>query len=520
MSTLRTSVLRSALQIVVVSLSLALMPSAAPAARGAGGGGGHSIGGGGHSSGGFGHGSFGGGSFSAPRMSAPPAGLGGGGRLSAPSMSGPSRGFAGGRTFSAPESRVQAPIRTAPNPGMNWRVPSSEPRAFAAPSGSRTAGFPAPPMVRSGSAWSGSPSRIQPETWAGARGLAPTGRGNMGNAPARIGRGGMGQMPNAGRSVLPVRSGPTTGSRSPGSQMRLPVTSSTPQMQQQTQRNLQTFMRDSNPRGGRSTGGASVRHPAGKGIPSGTRFLDRKTINGVNTSFSRVQHFVGQPTNRFVVRPRSFFSGHRGFRHRGFDLFFAFDFFYPFYFNDPFFYGFNYPGYYPSIYSYYGWCPGWVYPDRVYYDSSDYVYHNPYRYYYSNNGMDYNGAEQAINDIRQAWLNSDLSLLSAHLTDQVGIRVYFDGQYKYTTATGDYYAMTSDTMSTTHTESMDLGDPVWISSQEVFYTGRHEFTDPDGSQRTVYVSYRLRHLGSGWYIVGIGTSTSPIQSHYGDFREK
>jgi hypothetical protein len=290
-------------------------------------------------------------------------------------------------------------------------------------------------------------------------------------------------------------------------------------MHQQTQQNLQTFMHDSNPKGGIS----GARNTAGQGNLSGARSLDRTTVNGVNTSFSRVQHFVGQPTNAFVVRPRNFLFEHGRFRHHdedGFGIFFGFDFFYPFYFSDPFFYGFDYPGYYPSIYSYYGWCPGWVYPDRVYYDSSDYAYHNPYRYYSTDNGMDSNGAEQAMNDLRQAWLNSDLSLVSAHLTDQVGIRVYFDGEYKYTTATGDFYAMTSDTMSTTHTESMDFGDPVWISSQEVFYAGSHVFTDPEGSQHTVYVSYRLRHLGSGWYIVGIGTSTNPIQSHYSDFREK
>jgi len=64
----------------------------------------------------------------------------------------------------------------------------------------------------------------------------------------------------------------------------------------------------------------------------------------------------------------------------------------------------------------------------------------------------------------------------------------------------------------------EFGDPVWVSSNEVFYAGQQVFNDPDGAEHTVYVSYRLRKLGSDWYVVGVGSGTKPIESAYKDFR--
>ena len=295
-----------------------------------------------------------------------------------------------------------------------------------------------------------------------------------------------------------------------------------PQIQQRTPQNPQGWLRQHNSGVAVSGQVLPARDAAGNFVPRGTTVLHRGAISGVSTSFGRIRGALGQPTNGFAVRPRTF-RGRRGegeereFHHHAF--FFA-DFFYPFYFSDPFWLGFDYPGFYPSIYSFYGWGPGWIYPDRTFYQGPDYFNQNPYSYYYSgSSGLDYSGVERAIGDIRQAWLDSNISLLSAHLTDQVDIRVYFDGEYDYSTSTNDYYAMTADTMATVHTVSMDFGQPVWISPYEVFYTGTHSFTDPNGVNQTVYVSYRLRHVGSDWFIVGVGTSREPIQSHYTNFWE-
>jgi len=246
-------------------------------------------------------------------------------------------------------------------------------------------------------------------------------------------------------------------------------------------------------------------------------------------NFGRLDRQFGRPNHNFAFVPRDRFSG--GFFDRDRDGRFAFrhehhhpiifiNFFYPFYFSDPFWFGFYYPGYYPSIYSLYGWCPPWVYPDRIFYDPYAAYYTPPAPYGYANYGygLDSYGAQQAIDDIRGAWIQGDPSLIASHLTDQLDVQVYLNGSYQYTTSSNDYYGMTTDAIGTTQTLAMDFGNPIWISPDQVFYTGRHDFQDPDGNRHAMYVSYRLQRYGSGWYIASVGTSLTPIQSHYSDFR--
>lgn len=261
----------------------------------------------------------------------------------------------------------------------------------------------------------------------------------------------------------------------------------------------------------------------GNRIPEGTRVLDRGSLTQINVNYTNIVNVFGEPRNTFLFTPRTtFFAGFFGesdgffaFEHFGHHNSVALSLFYPFYFSEPDWYAFDYPGFYPSVYSMWGWCPGWVYPDRVYYEPDEYTYAPAYPVGYR---LDYQGAERAINDIRHAWIEDDPTSFNAHLTDQIDVRIYLNGEYSYSTATNDYYAMTADTMSTSHTTAMDFQSPVWISSHEVFYTGRQVFTDPDGGQRTLYISYRLRKLGSDWYVVAFGSSADPIESHYTDFR--
>jgi len=296
------------------------------------------------------------------------------------------------------------------------------------------------------------------------------------------------------------------------------IRSITPQMRQQTQQALGGWVRQHNATAGAAGGRTLLGGAAGSTIPSGARVIDRTTIGPINGYFSRISNVVGHPTNRFAFAPRTSFSagfftqtdGFFGFRHFNHHAIVAIDFFYPFYFCDPYWFAFSYPGYYPSIYALWGWCPGWVYPTRVYYE--------PYYYYYpvprddGKYDRDAASAERAINDLRHAWIEGDIKQLSAHLTDQLDVQIYFEGKYSYTTSTKDYYAMTADTMSTTQTVAMEFSDPVWVSKDEVFYAGRQVFKDPEGERHTLYVSYRLRRLGSDWYIVGFGSGTKPIES--------
>ena len=270
----------------------------------------------------------------------------------------------------------------------------------------------------------------------------------------------------------------------------------------------------------------------GNPIPADASWLNPGRVSHISKGFQNIAQTLGSPSFRYVFVPRSqsdywegywdgFGDGYRaGYHHRRHRTTVS-TFFYSHYFSDPAWLGFYYPGYYASIYHYWGWCPGWVHPSRVYDDPVDYI-HIPAGLSACDSsadcGVDYIGAERAILDIRGAWCSSGIGLLARHLNGQLDIHVHFDGEYVYTTYLEDYYAMTADMMATTQTVEMVFDVPVWLSSHEVVYTGRQAFYDPYGDLHTVYVSYRLRQLSSGWEIVAVGSSLDPIEAGYTDFR--
>jgi hypothetical protein len=273
------------------------------------------------------------------------------------------------------------------------------------------------------------------------------------------------------------------------------------------------------------------RDVVGNPVPNDAEMILRDRISRISPSYSRVQRKFGSPAHQYVFVPRSradywdgywdgYSDGYWEGKHRHHHPPVVISFYYGYYWSDPFWFAFWYPDYHPSIYHYWGWCPAWIFPARVYYVPAEYVYVpvTVYRYYPSAHAVDQLGADRAIADIRRAWFESDVDTLALHLTDRLDIRVYFDGEYAYSTSTEDYYAMTVDALATTHTVAMDFNDAIWISSHEVFYTGRHVFYDPSGDKQTVYVSYRFRRLGGEWYLVAVGSSLNPIVHQYHDFR--
>ena len=308
-----------------------------------------------------------------------------------------------------------------------------------------------------------------------------------------------------------------------GPQTERKLVAITPQVHQRGVQQLTGWVKQQN--SGPAPGGGRPSHDwIGNPVPTDARVFGASSFRRSNSHYGRIENVFGEPRHEYVVLPRTSFyvgffgqdDGFLGYQRYGHRSFVAISLFYPYYFSQPSWYAFNYPGFYPSVYSMYGWSPGWVYPDRVYYQPEEYVY-APVSY---RRGLrlDVAGQEHAISDLRQAWMDDDPTLFSAHLTDQVDVRVYFSGQYSYTSSTSDYLAMTADAMSTTQTAAIDFGDPVWISSSEVFYAGQQTFTDPDGTSRDLYLSYRLRRLGSDWYVVAFGSSPDPIESQYVDFR--
>ena len=300
---------------------------------------------------------------------------------------------------------------------------------------------------------------------------------------------------------------------------------------ERVQQQLQGWVRERNRGSERPSRVLPPRDSVGNIVPGDTHLILRDKISRISVSYRRVEREFGAPSYNYFIYPRSpadywdgYWDGHAdGYwagKHHGHGHSTVLSFYYPYYWSDPHWLAFYYPGYYPSVYHYWGWSPGWIQPARVYYVAAEYVYVpvTPYRYYNTSYAVDDLGAQRAIGDIRRSWLNSEVTGLAAHLTDRLDVRVYFDGEYEYTTSTEDYYTMTVDAMATTQTVAMDFNNPIWISSHEVFYTGRHIFYDPNGVRQTVYVSYRLRRLGADWYLVAVGSSLQPIRHQYQDFR--
>ena len=269
----------------------------------------------------------------------------------------------------------------------------------------------------------------------------------------------------------------------------------------------------------------------GNVISSDVSVIVRDGVSRISIGYGRMQKYFGPPSHDYVIAPRGgadywdgywdgYADGYWAGRQHWHGKHVVVSYYYGYYWSDPYWFAFHYPGYYPAVYHYWGWCPGWVHPSRVYYAPAEYVYvaATPYRYYYTGYSVDETAAYRTMEDVRRSWFDGEIAKLGYHLTDQVDIRIYFEGEYEYTTTTEDYYAMTVDAMATTHTVALDFDGPIWLSRQEFFVTGRHVFYDPNDARQTVYVSYRFRNLGGEWFLIAVGSSLDPIQHQYRDFR--
>jgi hypothetical protein len=304
-----------------------------------------------------------------------------------------------------------------------------------------------------------------------------------------------------------------------------------PEARERVQNQLRDQLREQNRDRTQLTRGRPTVDVVGNPIPTDTTILVRDKVSRLSVGFTHLRRTCGDPTFAYVFAPRrpgdywngywdGYADGYSAGRQHWHGHRTVVYFYYGYYWSDPFWFAFYYPGYYPAVYHYWGWSPAWIYPERCYYAPADYIYvpTTPYRYYGVSYYVDEQGADEALRDIGRAWIDSDISTFAYHLTDEVDIRVYFDGEYEYSTTTEDYYSMTADAMATTQTMTLTFDRPIWLSAYEFFVTDHHVFYDPNGDKQAVYVSYRLRKLGGEWYIVSVGSSLEPIRHQYTDFR--
>jgi hypothetical protein len=314
---------------------------------------------------------------------------------------------------------------------------------------------------------------------------------------------------NADLRLAPILHSPGRDYRGPGSGDTLRVLD--PAARQQSQMNLRNWVRQHN----NETASGNLE----KTIPIKGTWINRDKAQGIGANYDRIRSSLGDPHNAFGFRHhREGDFGHFGLRHRfdgddDDDDFVVLNCFFPYYLGDPYATGF-YSNYYPSVYDYWGWSPDYINPNRVYYDQAALMYDNPGLYGTTTAyDIDTDGADQAIADIRQAWLDGNINAFGAHLDDQLDINIYFDGDYSYSTSSSDYYSMTADAMATTKTISLDFDRPAPIGNDEISVRGKQVFTGPENDRHTLYVSYQLRLVGNDWYIVSFDSSPNSLYSN-------
>lgn len=179
------------------------------------------------------------------------------------------------------------------------------------------------------------------------------------------------------------------------------------------------------------------------------------------------------------------------------------------------YWAFNYdPGFCrPSIYFYYGYFP-YVQVARLYiapYVSVSY-YSRPVviddGYYLAR--RDTVGLDNALSDIRNAWLGGRFDLIKDHVSTGEKIAVLLDGKYDYSVDADDYIKMTSDAVDQIQTISFTWETTRQRTDGDYTAFGKHIYRDSSGTTKTVYVSYTLSRIGGDYIIVEVGSSASPL----------
>jgi hypothetical protein len=206
-----------------------------------------------------------------------------------------------------------------------------------------------------------------------------------------------------------------------------------------------------------------------------------------------------------------------------------------------------YGGYVPSVYSLYGsWYPPYLPQDRVYIIERDVVRDRAEPDTHAEDREDAGASEkrsqpdasekrssadeggyylaphlgetldEAIAEIRHAWMNGDYARLKSRLPEKGRVRIYLKGKYKYAVDAPDFAQMTQDAMKRIDTTSFTLDRVKRLSDDRAFASGEHVYYDPDHVKHEVYVSYGLSRENGRWKITEAGSSTEPIGSHSGD----
>lgn len=221
-----------------------------------------------------------------------------------------------------------------------------------------------------------------------------------------------------------------------------------------------------------------------KRAPKNITYIDRSRNTVVVNNYTKNVNRYGRPRNHFMVWDnRRSYWGYSNCYYDGY---------WPYY---------GQHGRYYSPFWHYGG-PRYILESRVYIEPIVVFYSRetlPYEW------RPYSGASDAVRDIRNAWLESDMELMSGYIADK-NVRVFFNHKYQYTLNPNDFYAMTLDAMSNSDTSVMDFNRPDWWGISEFTVKGRQKFKNQFGDWQTKYLTYRLHRYSGNWYIISLNIS--------------
>jgi len=142
------------------------------------------------------------------------------------------------------------------------------------------------------------------------------------------------------------------------------------------------------------------------------------------------------------------------------------------------------------------------YPTVVYVDQPIYS-----TYGTSYEGTRYPGLDDALADVRSAWVSGRCDLIQEHVQDSYDIAVLLDGKYDYSVTADDYLAMTQDALGEMDTMSFSWNKVQSRRDGTVTAFATHTYRSGDSTRR-VYVSFTLQRVGSRYYIVEVGSTQS------------
>jgi len=121
------------------------------------------------------------------------------------------------------------------------------------------------------------------------------------------------------------------------------------------------------------------------------------------------------------------------------------------------------------------------------------------------------GLDDALADIRSAWIAERFDLIQRHVLAGRRIQVFLDGNYDYTISSDDYLSMTRDAL-----EDMETVSFIWDKVREredgqITAFGSHTYR-ANGAEHTVYISYTVMRVENKYYVTEVGSSAEPLDA--------